>query len=83
MEGALANITVNMTYYNPRDANPIECAYELPLELKTLLSSLQIKVGDSVIEATVREKEQAQQKYEDAVASGELGLLAEKVTVGE
>ena len=40
LEGALANVKVSMHYFNPHADSPIECTYELPLELRTLVASL-------------------------------------------
>ena len=83
LEGAIATVAVEMTYVNLREGNPIECTYEFPLQSRTLISQLKVQLGDKVIEAVVQAKEQAQQKYEDVVAGGKLGLLAERVTAGE
>ena len=81
LEGALAIVDLNLTYTNPRDT-PIECTYEFPLEAQTILSQLQVKVDDKIIEAIVDEKEKAKQKYEDVIAKGNMGILAERKTVG-
>lgn len=83
LEGALANVKVSMHYFNPHADSPIECTYELPLELRTLVASLQIKLGDKVIDAEVQQKAQASQNYAETIASGDLGLLAQKVTEGQ
>ena len=53
LEGALATVKVSMEYFNPYPDSPIECTYELPLEQRTLVSSLQIRLGDKVIDAEV------------------------------
>ena len=42
LEGALAMVTVEMVYYNPNEDSSIECTYEVPIEMKTLISSLKI-----------------------------------------
>ena len=82
LEGALAIVDFNMTYANP-GSSPIECTYEFPLEPQTLLSKLIVTVDDKVIEASVKEKEQAKQEYEDVLAGGNLGVLAERKTIGQ
>ena len=58
LEGAIANVCVNMTYVNPCDC-PIECTYEFPLDKNTVVSMMSIQIGDKVIDAVVKEKEQA------------------------
>ena len=83
LEGALANVKVSMEYFNPYPDSPIECTYELPLEERTLVSSLQIRLGDKVIDAEVQQKAEASKNYAETVASGDLGLLAQKVTSGQ
>ena len=58
LEGALAVVDLDLTYTNPRDT-PIACTYEFPREAQTILSKLQVKVEDRIIEAIVDEKEKA------------------------
>ena len=58
LEGALATVDFNMSYVNP-GASPIECTYEFPLEVTTILSKLIVKVDDKIIEAVVKAKEEA------------------------
>ena len=81
LEGALATVNFDMTYSNPGDS-PIECTYEYPLEADTIFSNLVVSIDDKVIEATVQEKAKAQEKYEDVVAGGNLGVIAERKSKG-
>ena len=83
LEGALATVKVSMTYFNPHPDSPIECTYELPMEQRTLLCSLQIKLGDKIIDAEVQERAKANLNYAETIASGDLGLLAQRVTEGQ
>ena len=66
-----------MTYVNLSD-HPIECTYEFPLEDETLLSKLIVSTEEKVIEAKVEAKVKAQEKYEDILAGGNLGVYAER-----
>ena len=77
LEGSLATVDFNMTYINPGE-NPIECTYEFPLEANTLLSRLFVTVGDTIIEARVFEREEAQVLYEDIITEGNLGVYVER-----
>ena len=49
LEGCIATINVEMVYLNPREHNPIECSYELPLEKRTLVSKLEVQIEDKII----------------------------------
>ena len=42
----------------------------MPTNVEEVIDFLKIQVGDKVIEATVKEKEEAKEKYGDAVARG-------------
>jgi len=81
LEGALATVNFEMTYSNPSDT-PIECTYEYPLEAETIFSKLVVYIDEKIIEAKVQEKVQAQEKYEDVIAAGNLAVLAERKTKG-
>ena len=69
---------VDLTYFNPDESKPIECTYELPLDQKTILTDLLIKINDKVIIANVVEKQEGREQYEDAVANGNFSVLAER-----
>ena len=71
-------MSVDLTYVNPDEIKPIECVYELPLDHKIILTKLIIEINDKVIEANVQEKQNAKEKYEDAIAAGNFTVMAEK-----
>ena len=56
-------------YLNDRTV-PIELKFEFPKEEKSLVSSMDITIGDKTIQAKIMEKEKAKEKYDDAIASG-------------
>ena len=76
-----AVVNVQLTYQNLSDENPIECTFEFPLDDQTLVSRLVAQIDDRVIEAKVKEKEEAKQQYSDAVASGNTAVYAERSKV--
>lgn len=78
LRGSTAVTNVELTYLNPHGESPLECTYVFPLEKTTLLSKFEAVIDDRVIETRVLEKEKAQEKYEDAVASGNAAVLAER-----
>ena len=49
---------------------PIEVTYQFPKEKASVVSKMQVTVGDKTINTKVMEKEKAQEKYDDAIASG-------------
>ena len=49
-----------------------------PLEKTTLLAKFEAVIDDKVVETKVMEKEKAQEKYDDAVASGNAAVIAER-----
>lgn len=64
-------------YKNISDENPIECTFEFPLEESTIVSKLIAEIDDRIIEAKVKEKEEAKDHYNDAIASGNAAIFAE------
>lgn len=78
IEGPIATLDIDLTYMNEDENNPIECAYELPLDKDTILSSLVAKIGDREVVAKVKAKEEAKENYEDAMAGGHAAVYAER-----
>ena len=50
----------------------------MDLEDETFLSRLNISIGNKVIQAKVMDKKKVQEKYDDAVASGNLSAYDER-----
>lgn len=68
-----------MTYQSPpEEENPIECTFEFPLESSTIVTKLFAQIDDRVIEAKIKEKEEAKEIYNDAIASGNTAVYAER-----
>ena len=78
LRGATAITNVELTYQNPNEDSPLECTYVFPLEKTTLLSKFEAIIDDKVVETKVVEKEKAKEKYEDAIASGNAAVMAER-----
>ena len=56
----MATTDIQMTYIN-NFGNPIECAYEFPLEQTTLVSRLAISINGQTVTARVDRKAAAKQ----------------------
>ena len=78
IRGATAITNVELTYQNPNDDSPLECTYVFPLEKTTLLAKFEAIIDDKIVETKVIEKEKAKERYEDAIASGNAAVMAER-----
>ena len=76
--GPFATVDLDLTYLNPSTDCALEATYEFPLEKSTLLAKLVAELDGKTIEAQVREKQEAREKYDDAVARGNAAVLAER-----
>ena len=54
---------------------PVEVTFQFPKEPNSVIAKMMVSLDDKTIEAKVMEKVQAQQKYDDAVASGNMVSL--------
>ena len=67
------------TYKNTVSDSQIECSLIIPKIDDFVMGKMQIKVGDAdIIEGKVLKREQAKQKYEDAIASGHTAVMAKE-----
>jgi Ca-activated chloride channel homolog len=69
---------VQLTFINVCDDKPIECTFEFPLEDSTVVTKLVISIDDRTIEAQIKAREEAKEKYDDALASGNTAVFAER-----
>ena len=76
--GALATVDIELGYKNLDEECPLETTYEFPLDKMTVLSKLHFSVDGKTIEAKVKAKEEAKEKYEDAIAAGNAAVMAER-----
>ncbi len=65
------------------EKNPIECTFQFPLKSSTIVRKLIAQIDDRVIEAKIKEKEEAKDIYNDAIASGNAAVYAERDTKKE
>ena len=75
---SISTIHLTQIFENPRSEapqeqeadKPIEVTYQFPKEKASVVSKMQVTVGDKTINTKVMEKEKAQEKYDDAIAAG-------------
>lgn len=62
--------SLKVTYLNDTTSK-LEAVLELPNNPDWVISSLRLTVGDKVIEAEVKDKQRARERYSDAIAKGD------------
>jgi len=63
-------------YFNNELENPIELTILFPIIKKLSLSKFVVTIGDKVIVSKVMPKEKAEEKYNDSLASGNVGFIS-------
>ncbi|KYQ92222.1 type A von Willebrand factor domain-containing protein [Tieghemostelium lacteum] len=74
----IQNSTLKSKYvqvYENNSSNPVEAFYELPLPLTSSICDLEVTYQDQTFTAKIKEKQKAQEKYDDAIASGGQGFM--------
>jgi Ca-activated chloride channel homolog len=75
--GMIADVTVHQTYAN-KGKETLECIYVFPASTRAAVYAMQMKVGNRVINARIRERKQAKKEYEAAKAAGKRVSLLEQ-----
>ena len=69
--------TILQTYYNPFD-QPIEANYVFPIEGQTAVVGCEMRIGDRVVHAQLKERGQARADYDRAIRTGHRAALLEE-----
>jgi len=77
VSGVIADVTVTQTYSN-EGSRPINATYVFPASTRAAVYGMQMKIGDEVIIAKIKEREQAQQDFEKAKKEGKSASLLEQ-----
>ena len=75
--GVIADVTISQRYMNA-GKSPIESKYIFPASTKAAVYHLKMVIGDRILTAVIKEKEKAQQEYEEAVEQGYTATLLEQ-----
>lgn len=78
LSNGLALLNLDLTYVNPAEDIALEATYEFPLEKTTVLAKLVASIDGKTIVAQVKSKEEAKERYDDAVAAGNAAVMAER-----
>lgn len=75
--GVIADVEVEQHYRN-EGALPLEARYVFPASVHAAVYGMQMHIGDRVVTAQIREKNQARRDYEVAKANGQSASLLEQ-----
>ena len=77
VSGVIADVTVVQTYRN-EGTRPINARYVFPASTRAAVYGMRMKIGDQVIVAKIKEREKAQQEFEQAKQEGKSASLLEQ-----
>jgi Ca-activated chloride channel family protein len=77
ISGVIADVRVTQTYRN-EGSRPIEARYVFPGSTKAAVGGLNVRLGDRLITAQIREKQQARIEYDAAKKEGKTAALLEQ-----
>lgn len=75
--GVIADVTVTQQYRN-EGKNPIEARYVFPGSTRAAVYGMNVRLGDRLLTAKIREKGQARVEYEQAKTEGKTAALLEQ-----
>ena len=77
IQGDLATVTVTQTFVNPT-ATPLNAKYLFPLHKDAAVFAMTMEVGEEVVQANIREREEARQTFEQGKREGKAAALLEQ-----
>lgn len=78
IEGVVADIHVLQTYTNT-GSSPINANYVFPASTKVTIHGMEMRVGNQIVTAKIKEKEEAKQEFEAAKSEGKsASMLSEE-----
>ncbi|HYJ90202.1 MAG TPA: VIT and VWA domain-containing protein, partial [Pyrinomonadaceae bacterium] len=77
VSGVIADVHVTQTYRN-EGTRPINATYVFPASTRAAVYAMQMKIGDEIIVAKIKEREQAKQEFEKAKKEGKSASLLEQ-----
>lgn len=77
ISGVIADVTVNQVYCNEGDS-VLEAIYVFPASTKAAVYAMEMIVGDRLLKAKIKEKEEAREEYEEAKEEGKTVSLLEQ-----
>ncbi|XP_051779084.1 von Willebrand factor A domain-containing protein 5A-like isoform X22 [Erpetoichthys calabaricus] len=77
VNGFIADVSSTFTYENT-ESNPVEAVFVFPMEDGSSVYDFHAEIGGNLIEATIKEKQEAIYDYDDAISSGQEAFLLEE-----
>ena len=77
VSGVIADVKVMQTYRN-EGSRPINASYIFPASTRAAVYAMRMRIGDQVIVAKIKEREQAKREFEDAKEKGKSASLLEQ-----
>lgn len=78
IEGIIANIHVTQTYSN-EGTRPVNASYVFPASTKVTIHGMKMQIGNQIVTAKIKEKEEAKQEFETAKSEGKsASMLSEE-----
>ncbi len=77
ISGVIADVVVTQTYRNDGDRT-ISARYVFPASTRAAVYGMKMKIGDRLIIAKIKEREEARKEYEEAKAAGKTASLLEQ-----
>jgi Ca-activated chloride channel homolog len=77
ISGVIADVTVKQTYRNDGEKT-ISAKYVFPASTRAAVYGMKMTIGDRVIVAKIKERQEARREYEEAKAAGKTASLLEE-----
>jgi Ca-activated chloride channel family protein len=77
VSGVIADVKVLQTYRN-EGSRPINARYVFPASTRAAVYAMRMRIGDQVIVAKIKEREQAKQEFDKAKQEGKSASLLEQ-----
>lgn len=77
INGVIAETYVVQTYANESDT-PINARYVFPTSTSVTMHGMKMEIGNNVVTAKIKEKEEAKEEYEEAKSEGKSASLVEQ-----
>ena len=77
VSGVIADVKVVQTYRN-EGSRPINASYVFPASTRAAVYAMRMRIGDQVIVAKIKEREQAKQEFDTAKKEGKSASLLEQ-----
>ena len=77
LAGSIAGLTIEQRFEIPGapDGDPIDARYRFPVPPGAAVQAVTMRFGDEVIEAVLRERQEAQDRFDQAKATGRAAVL--------